>query len=277
MPYKDPQKRLAYNSEWRKKNKDKVLQYLQNQKSRKPIKFAKGIDKAHCIICGKEFIKTQVRHKYCTLQCQNKRRNQYPDGYRVKKYKTEDERKTAFKKAHKRYRDSDKGKSTQTKYTELESTQKRLKKYKATDQYKKMMSKHEAKFRKTEKGKEIKRRYIKKRYKVDFNYRLRFAIRSRFHRFMKISGIKKPDTTTKLLGCSFNELARHIEKQFYPHPVTKKLMTWENRSNKTWHIDHIIPLSRLNKNSSNEDIKKICHYSNLQPLWAEENIKKSNK
>jgi len=54
-------------------------------------------------------------------------------------------------------------------------------------------------------------------------------------------------------------------------------MTWKNRSNKTWHIDHIIPLSRLNKNSSNEDIKKICHYSNLQPLWAEENIKKSNK
>ena len=100
MPHKDPQKRLAYNSEWRKKNKDKVLQYLQNQKSRKPIKFAKGIDKAHCVICGKEFIKTQVRHKYCTLQCQNKRRNQYPDGYRVKKYKTEDERKTAFKKVY---------------------------------------------------------------------------------------------------------------------------------------------------------------------------------
>ena len=54
-------------------------------------------------------------------------------------------------------------------------------------------------------------------------------------------------------------------------------MTWANNSPKGWHVDHIIPLSRLNKNSSEEDIKKITHYTNLQPLWAEENMRKFNK
>jgi hypothetical protein len=49
-------------------------------------------------------------------------------------------------------------------------------------------------------------------------------------------------------------------------------MSWENRDE--WHIDHIIPLSSAN---SEEELYKLCHYTNLQPLWAEENIKKSNK
>jgi hypothetical protein len=52
-------------------------------------------------------------------------------------------------------------------------------------------------------------------------------------------------------------------------------MTWENHGVHGWHIDHIIPLS-----SAKDDIellKKLCHYTNLQPLWAEENRIKSNK
>ena len=49
-------------------------------------------------------------------------------------------------------------------------------------------------------------------------------------------------------------------------------MSWENHGK--WHIDHIIPLSTAN---TEEDILNLCHYTNLQPLWAEDNIKKSNK
>ena len=58
----------------------------------------------------------------------------------------------------------------------------------------------------------------------------------------------------------------HLENQF------KEGMTWHNRSE--WHIDHIVPLSSAN---NEEELYKLCHYTNLQPLWAEENLKKSNK
>ena len=58
----------------------------------------------------------------------------------------------------------------------------------------------------------------------------------------------------------------HIEKQF------TKGMSWSNQGK--WHIDHIIPLA----SAKNEDeLMKLCHYRNLQPLWAEDNLKKSAK
>ena len=49
-------------------------------------------------------------------------------------------------------------------------------------------------------------------------------------------------------------------------------MNWENRN--LWHVDHIIPLSSA---KTEEELVKLCHYTNLQPLWAEDNLKKSNK
>ena len=58
----------------------------------------------------------------------------------------------------------------------------------------------------------------------------------------------------------------HLEKQFAIG------MSWENRSE--WHIDHIIPLSSA---KTEDEVYKLCHYTNLQPLWAEDNLKKSNK
>ena len=51
-------------------------------------------------------------------------------------------------------------------------------------------------------------------------------------------------------------------------------MNWQNHGK--WHIDHIKPLAKFNPNDY-EDVKKVNHYTNLQPLWAEENLKKSDK
>jgi len=51
-------------------------------------------------------------------------------------------------------------------------------------------------------------------------------------------------------------------------------MNWQNHGK--WHIDHIKPLAKFNPNDY-EDVKKANHYTNLQPLWAEENLKKSDK
>lgn len=73
-----------------------------------------------------------------------------------------------------------------------------------------------------------------------------------------------------LVGYTVDQLKEHLEKQFKPG------MNWENRSQ--WHIDHIIPLSVHNFQSPEDiDFKKAWSLKNLQPMWAKENIKKSNK
>jgi hypothetical protein len=83
---------------------------------------------------------------------------------------------------------------------------------------------------------------------------------------LKNVGQKKQSRTFQILGCSPLDFKQHIESQFLPG------MSWENRSE--WHLDHIIPVS-LGK--TKEQILKLNHYTNLRPLWAKENIRKSNK
>ena len=80
--------------------------------------------------------------------------------------------------------------------------------------------------------------------------------------------MKKNSRMIELLGCSKPFLKEYIEKKF------KKGMSWNNYGK--WHMDHIYPLSKFNFDNPNS-LKKACHYSNLQPLWAIDNIKKKNK
>jgi hypothetical protein len=90
--------------------------------------------------------------------------------------------------------------------------------------------------------------------------------RLRLYNYIKTHNITKKNKTFEIVGCSPQELKEHLEKQF------KEGMNWENRN--LWHIDHIIPLASAN---TEEELYKLCHFTNLQPLWAEENIKKSDK
>jgi hypothetical protein len=107
-----------------------------------------------------------------------------------------------------------------------------------------------------------------KKYHDDILYKLELLYRNRLNQFLKSSGIRKKTKTTQMLGCSYQQLKLHIEQLF------KIGMSWHNYGYYGWHIDHIIPLdSAKNEN----DLIKLCHYTNLQPLWANENIKKRNK
>jgi len=83
---------------------------------------------------------------------------------------------------------------------------------------------------------------------------------------LKRQGLKKNKALEVILGTSVQETKKHLEKQF------KKDMSWENKN--LWHIDHIIPLSSA---KTEKDLYVLCHYKNLQPLWARENIIKGSK
>jgi hypothetical protein len=112
------------------------------------------------------------------------------------------------------------------------------------------------------------RKYNKEKYNNDFFYRLKKNIRHRINLFLKIKNIKKNNKTFDIVGCSPEFLKDHIEGQF------KDGMSWENYGFYGWHLDHIIPLS---SGKTEEEVYKLCHYTNLQPLWCKDNLKKSNK
>ena len=111
-----------------------------------------------------------------------------------------------------------------------------------------------------------KREQRKERRNNDPIFNLTNRMRGRLRKYLTILNITKKNKTFEIVGCSPQFLKEHLEKQFVDG------MTWENRSE--WHIDHIIPLSSA---KTEEELYKLCHYTNLQPLWAEENLKKSNK
>lgn len=114
--------------------------------------------------------------------------------------------------------------------------------------------------------KEKHKEYFINRRNVDPLFKLSDNLRRRLNFFLKKEKIKKHNKTFDLVGCSPTNLKGYLEKLF------KSGMSWDNYGD--WHIDHIIPLSSA-KNS--EDLNKLCHYTNLQPLWGVDNIKKSNK
>ena len=94
------------------------------------------------------------------------------------------------------------------------------------------------------------------------------SCRMRILHALKSKGYSKKSSSQKIIGCSWSELRAHIEKQF------RQGMCWENHGLYGWHVDHVIPLASA---SSVEEMLKLCHYTNLQPLWAEENLKKGAK
>ena len=119
-----------------------------------------------------------------------------------------------------------------------------------------------------EKIREYKRVRNNERYKEDVNFKLAKVMRSRLRAALKASRVYKNNSTMTYVWCTKEELIVHLESQF------TEWMTWENYWE--WHIDHIHPISKFDL-TIEEEIHKAMHYTNLQPLWAIENIKKWSK
>lgn len=114
------------------------------------------------------------------------------------------------------------------------------------------------------------------RYHSDPAFKMIIVQRNRIKRFLAMTNIKQLSKTDKLLGCSPQELIDHLKSQFKPG------MTLENhgKGKGKWNVDHIIPLDFFKKKFDLTDLEvqqKAFHYTNLQPMWADENISKGNR
>ena len=110
------------------------------------------------------------------------------------------------------------------------------------------------------------RKYKNFKKKTDPEYKLLHNMRKGMWRVLKKT--KKSNSTLKLTGCSLEELRKHLENKF------EDGMSWDNYG--VWHVDHIIPCA--NFDFSDPKQQKICfHYTNLQPMWGEDNMKKGSR
>lgn len=108
----------------------------------------------------------------------------------------------------------------------------------------------------------------KRQQRLDININAKIASRLRSRLYIAIKNHHKVGSAVSDLGCSIDELRLYLQNRFQDG------MTWDNYGE--WHIDHIVPLSSFNLENRDE-LGKACHYSNLQPLWAFDNLSKGDR
>jgi hypothetical protein len=118
---------------------------------------------------------------------------------------------------------------------------------------------------KTQKYKKYARNYARNKRKTDLHYRIKDNISRRIRDALRKS--RKSKRTLELLGCSPRELRDYLTSKF------QNGMSWDNYGE--WHIDHIRPCASFNLTKPKEQ-EKCFHYSNLQPLWARDNLSKKD-
>lgn len=112
------------------------------------------------------------------------------------------------------------------------------------------------------------RAYVRFRRQTNIQVKLATSLRNRLGSALRAKKNKKTNSAIHLLGCTLTEVKEHIEKQFVEG------MTWNNYGK--WEIDHILPVASFDLRDEKQQ-KKCFHFTNLQPLWAEENRKKGCK
>lgn len=142
------------------------------------------------------------------------------------------------------------------KYKSLTDEQKKLKNEKSRINY----------YNNKEQYRKNKNEYIKNRMLNEPLFKLTMNIRALIRNSIKRQFTEKSKKTQEILGCSFEEFKIHLESMF------DDKMNWDNQGT-YWHMDHIKPISLA---IDKEEVYKLNHYTNFQPLYWKDNLKKSN-
>ena len=110
--------------------------------------------------------------------------------------------------------------------------------------------------------------YVKSKKEKSPLYKLSCDIKTLIVSKFRNGNFTKKTRTYEILGCSYEDFKIYIENLF------KEGMSWDNRGKTGWHLDHIIPTSIA---KTEEELIKLNYYTNFQPLWAIDNLKKGNK
>lgn len=187
-------------------------------------------------------------------------------------YFTEEERIAARNmRARERYnKNPDKFKKSYKKWSDKEENKLKRKEYYNNNKERIDLKNKERVERDRVRIREVKKNYVNNRKKVDplfkFKSNIRNLICGSFKRNSK--SFKKSKKTEQILGCSIEFFIDYLLLKF------KDTITINDFHKYGYHLDHIIPISVAN---TEEEVIKLCHYTNFQPLWWEDNIQKSNK
>lgn len=110
--------------------------------------------------------------------------------------------------------------------------------------------------------------YERNKRKTNINFKLKRNLSRRV--LHALNGESKSKNTMDLIGCSADFLKKHLENQFQPG------MSWNNYGRNGWHVDHIVPCASFDLDDPKQQ-QKCFHYTNLQPLWAKDNMSKKAK
>lgn len=182
------------------------------------------------------------------------------------------ERKAQFAKSHKEYYQKHKEEIRLYQHQYSKDNKERLKllRKKSYLKHRKKRLKQVKDYQKTPAGKAVQNRHNKKR-RATPHFRLRERVsRGVYYKLKNHKGKKYNASIDKLLPYTIEELTTRLESMFKPG------MTWDNMGK--WHLDHIIPDSSFDyETTSCPGFKKSWALENLQPLWAEENLRKGSK
>jgi hypothetical protein len=274
-------RKAAYGKAWRAANKDKVKAYNTGDRGKKRRQKYK---QAHPEKKDKPLTEEQkIRKALKRKETNEKKKLEDPESYR-EKIRIKNQKQSSKYKEY-RQKNSDKLKKYRSEHFQknkeksmMQNMEWRIKNW---DYDQKQRSKNNRKFRELNReriqnhrtSKEY-REHVNKidrqRYKEDPEYllkkRLRSSIRYAVKNYASV-GTRKL-SALEILGCSLEEFKDYLSSKF------KAGMSWDNHGE--WHIDHIRPCSSFDL--SNPEQQRICfHYTNLQPLWALENLRKSDK
>lgn len=208
-------------------------------------------------------------------ECYNKYQREYEDKNkeRVLKQAKKSRDKNKVKKAEtdKKYQEENKEKISINKKKYYEDKKefflKKAKEYR-DEKDPKQVAKYQKEYRDKPENKDRRNKQANDRYENDTIFHIKVALRNRVNRAIKKN--YKSGSTLELLGCSIEELKKYLEKQFEPG------MGWDNHGVLGWHIDHKTPCITFDLSDPKQQ-KECFNYTNLQPLWMEDNLRKARK